>query len=130
MPGLGRPVIVPHHVALVASLRPERAIAAWQWLESEGLFTPLNNVESLTIVDEGSCDNVVWNELKGSWNLGLQTLGWGRLSVGDDHPLYRALEDNEMLLRGYRTMWLPGCETWLPVALREGGSRGLAQRAQ
>ena len=27
-----------------------------------------------------ACDSggVVWNQLKGSWNLALQTLGWGR----------------------------------------------------
>ena len=47
---------------------------------------------------------IAWNALKGSWNLSLQTLGWGRLLVGNDHPLYQAIWTNEVLRRGYMVM--------------------------
>jgi hypothetical protein len=101
---LGHAVVVPHYAALIASLRPDEASAFWNWIEGQGLFTPLNNVESFMFVDEPACEQVVWNALKGSWNLGLQTLGWGRLLVGDDNPLYAGLSANDMLRPGYTTM--------------------------
>ena len=84
---LGHAVIVPHYSPLAAPLRPGQAITLWRWLEQDGLVTPLNNAESLMMVDEPACTRVVWNSLKGSWNLALQTLGWGRVLAGDDHPL-------------------------------------------
>jgi len=101
---LGHAVIVPHYAALIASLRPDEASAFWNWIEGEGLFTPLNNAESLMFIDESTCEEVVWNALKGSCNLSLQTLGWGRLLAGSDNPLYAAMFANDMLSRGYMTM--------------------------
>jgi len=101
---LGHAVIVPHYAALIASLRPDEASAFCNWIEGEQLFTPLNNAESLMFVDEPTCEEVAWNALKGSWNLSLQTLGWGRLLAGNDNPLYAALLANDMLRRGYTTM--------------------------
>jgi hypothetical protein len=130
----GHAVIVPHYAGVIAALRPTRAISLWNWIETEGLFTPLNNVESFMIVvqkvflpiimaefQEGSfswiesalptgnsnlrtCDRVVWNERKGSWELSLQTLGWGRLLVGDNNLLYQGFLDNNMLRQGYMVM--------------------------
>lgn len=101
---LGHPAITPHYAALIASLQPDEASAFWNWIEAEALFTPLNNVESFMFVDEPTCEELAWNALKGSWNLSLQTLGWGRLLTGSDNPLYAALFANDMLSRGYTTM--------------------------
>ena len=117
---LGHAVVVPHYAGLVASLRPTRAITMWKWMEVQGLATPLNNVESLTFVDEPVCERVVWNALKGSWNLSLQTLGWGRLLAGDDNPLYGGLWANDTLREGY--LWLLP-RVFLPVVLRADSSR-------
>ncbi len=77
---LGAPVVAPHYSAMTASLRPEETIAMWDWLIENGHFSPLNNVESLMFPVDLNCDpaNIEWNQLKGSWNLSLQTLGWGR----------------------------------------------------
>lgn len=77
---LGAPVVTPHYAALIAALRPAAAVGMWDWLIDNGFFTPLNNVESLMFPPGAACDasGVVWNHLKGSWNLALQTLGWGR----------------------------------------------------
>ncbi len=52
----------------------------WKWLIANGLFTPLNNAESLMFPLGAPCDrsDVVWNQGKLSWNLALQTLAWGR----------------------------------------------------
>ena len=113
---LGHAVVVPHYAGLVAALRPTHAIEIWQWGEREGLFTPLNGVESLMFVDEPACEQVVWNGMKGSWNLSLQTLGWGRLLAGDDNPLYRALWANDTLRQGYQRML---AQVFLPLVLRE-----------
>jgi len=103
---LGHAVIVPHYAALIASLQSDDAFAFWNWIEGEGLFTPLNNVESSMFIDEPACEDVVWNALKGSWNLSLQTLGWGRL-LAEDNPLYAGVFANNMLRRGYTTMTGP-----------------------
>ncbi len=76
----GAPVVVPHYAAMIASLRPKEATRMWAWLIDQGFFTPLTNVESLSFPANSTCDpsEVSWNDLKGSWNLALQTLGWGR----------------------------------------------------
>jgi hypothetical protein len=113
---LGHAVIVPHYAGLVASLRPTQAITLWNWIEAEGLFTSLNDVESLMFVDEPACEQVVWNALKGSWNLSLQTVGWGRLLAGDDNPLHQALWANGVLRRGYLCM-MP--RVFLPIVLKK-----------
>ncbi len=102
----GAPVVVPHYAATVASLRPEEALTMWDWLIESGVFSPLTNVESLAFPATVSCDpdSMVWNHMKGSWNLALQTLGWGRYLAerGGEVPiLWQAAEENPLLHRGY-----------------------------
>jgi hypothetical protein len=112
---LGHAVVVPHYAAMVAALRPDAATALWEWMEAKDLFTPLNNVESLMFVDEGTCEALAWNALKGSWNLSLQTLGWGRHLAGDNNPLINSVWSNRLLKRGYLIMWDPEQRVFLPV---------------
>lgn len=102
----GAQVVVPHEAALLASLRPVEAIRMWTWLSENGLITPLNNVESLMFPPGAACDasEVVWNHLKGSWNLALQTLGWGRYLAqrqGQTPVLWQAALTNDFLRQGY-----------------------------
>jgi hypothetical protein len=116
---LGHAVVVPHHGGLVASLRPAQAAAFWQSIESKGLFTPLNNVESPMFLDEPACGVVGWNALKGTWNLGLQTLGWGLLLAGDGNPLYAAAQSNNRLRHAYLVL-CPACDTTTPTPTATG----------
>ncbi len=109
---LGAPAITPHYAGLVASLRPDAATKMWKWLIANGLSTPLNNVESLLFPPGAPCDRsgVVWNHSKLSWNLALQTLGWGRYLAerqGLEPVLWRAATNNPMLRDGYRVL-VPG----------------------
>lgn len=94
----------------------------WQWLISEGLFTPLNNVESFMFVEEPPAyvDGPIWNSLKGSWNLALQTLGWGRYLAeqeGETPVLQQAFWNNEFLAGGYAILQ-GDCLAYLPVLLK------------
>ena len=103
---LGQPVIIPHYAAMIASLRPTEAISMWTWLINEGAFSPLNNVESLLFPAGSNCaaDEAQWNHLKGSWNLVLQTLGWGRYlaqRAGNVPILWQATFNNKFLRDGY-----------------------------
>jgi hypothetical protein len=103
---LGAPVVVPHYAALIASLRPGEATRMWAWLIQYGHFSPLTNVESLMFPPSATCDSagIVWNHLKGSWNLALQTLGWGRYLVerrGQVPVLWHAAMANAFLREGY-----------------------------
>jgi hypothetical protein len=103
---LGSPVITPHYSAMIASLFPQTAIRVWNWLITYGHFSPLNNVESLTFPSGSICDstNAEWNQLKGSWNLALQTLGWGRYLAernGNIPALWLATKANPFLNKGY-----------------------------
>ena len=119
---LGVPAIVPHYAALIASLRPQEAITMWDWFIKNGYFTPLNNVESLTF-SSPSCDNstVMWNQLKGSWNLALQTLGWGRYLAernGQVPIVWQATTVNSLLRRGHLLLvpdGLPPTSTSTPM---------------
>jgi hypothetical protein len=102
----GAPVAIPHYAAMIASLRPQPAIKMWDWLIANEYFTPLNNVESLTFLANSGCDPaaLAWNHLKGSWNLSLQTLGWGRYLAerdGQTPILWQATTENQFLLQGY-----------------------------
>jgi len=101
---LGHAAIVPHYAAMISSLRPTQAIALWEWLEKQGLFTPLNNAESFMFIDEPNCRQIVWNDRKDSWNLSLQTLGWGKCLAGNINPLYQALWANNTLRRGWEKL--------------------------
>jgi hypothetical protein len=115
---LGHAVIIPHCAAMVSVLRPQAAITFWTWLEQHHLFTPLNNVESLMFVDEPVCQAIVWNSLKGSWNLALQTLGWGNYLLQENNPLYQAMGDNDFLRRAYTLLTCPpDCQSYLPIVL-------------
>ena len=81
----------------------------WDWLIANGLFTPLNNVESLMFPEGAPCgrNDVVWNQMKGSWNLALQTLGWGNYLAqrqGQEPVLWQATTNNAMLRDGYRVL--------------------------
>jgi hypothetical protein len=106
---LDSPVVTPHYSAMVASLRPEETIEMWDWLIANGHFSPLNNVESLMFPTGTNCDSttVTWNQLKGSWNLSLQTLGWGRYLAerdGRTPVLWQAVTTNSLLERGYQIL--------------------------
>ena len=103
---LGAPVVTPHYAGLIASLRPDEATRMWDWLITHGHFSPLSNVESLMFPSGAACDSggVVWNHLKGSWNLFLQTLGWGRYLAerrGQVPVLWHAAMVNAFLREGY-----------------------------
>lgn len=103
---LGAPVVAPHYAAMIASVRPDEAVEMWDWLIKSRGFSPLNNVESLLWPADLGCepDAMEWNQLKGSWNLALQTLGWGRYLAerkGKVPILWRATAENPLLHKGY-----------------------------
>ena len=119
---LEAPVAVAHYAGLAASLRPNEAGALWEWLMAGGLVSPLNNVESLMFSPSATCSaaGVTVNQLKGSWNLALQTLGWGRYLAerrGQVPVLWQATLSNAFLWEGY--LWLapsgPACGLARPV---------------
>jgi len=119
---LGGPVAVPHYAAMIAPLRPTEVVSMWAWLISEGHFSPLNNVESLMFPPGSSCEAAAmeWNHLMGSWNLTLQTLGWGRhlaLRNGMTPILWRSALSDPLLRAGYRLL-APAATAYLPVARR------------
>ncbi len=101
---LGHPVAVPHYAAMAAKLPSSEATTMWAWLVEPPLMTPLNNVESLLAIDESGCENIVWNSLRGSLNLGFQALGWGAQLAGSSNPLHAAAISNTLLHSGYRTI--------------------------
>jgi hypothetical protein len=105
-PLLGSAVAVPHYSALAASLQPDSVLSMWDQLIEFGLLSPLNNVESITFPDGSDCrpDGAEWNSLKGSWNLSLQTLGWGRYLEQRDgrvSVLWQAMKADTFLNQGY-----------------------------
>ena len=72
----GYPIVAPHWAAMVGAEHPgtlDRLVRGL--VETAGILTPMNSVESVGI-DAGG--QVRWNALKGSWNLGLQSLGAAR----------------------------------------------------
>jgi hypothetical protein len=103
---LGSSVVIPHYSGMIASLRPQAAINMWHWLIVNGYFSPLTNVESLTFPLNSNCapNSIAWNHLKGSWNLALQTLGWGRYLAerdGNIPAVWQATKSNPFLQNGY-----------------------------
>ena len=111
----GAPVALPHYAAMAASLRPQAALQMWDWLIQNGHFSPLTNTESLTFTDNSRCeaDGMTWNQLKGSWNLALQALGWGRYLAekrGLTPILWQAARANGWLQKGYVLLATPGVE--------------------
>lgn len=79
----------------------------WEWLIDQNVFSPLNNVESIYFPDsQDRCDadSTEWNDLKGSWNLALQTLGWGNFLVkrNNETPIFwETITSDEFLANGY-----------------------------
>lgn len=99
VPLVGYPIIAPHYAAMIAAENPGAFEQLFLYLmDSGGIFTPLNNVESFGVTAGGS---VRWNSLKGSWNLSLQVLGAGRALSGGNYLPYRVLDSNAFLKQGY-----------------------------
>jgi len=103
---LDGPVVAPHYSAMIASLRPQEMIDMWAWLINQGYFSPMNNMETIMFSSGSSCDvtEMEWNQLKGSWNLALQTFGWGRYlskERGQIPILWQASKANTFLREGY-----------------------------
>ncbi|MCA9927486.1 MAG: hypothetical protein KC419_03370, partial [Anaerolineales bacterium] len=114
---LGVPVIVPHYAGMAAPLRLNDATALFAWLIDQGIFTPLNNVESLYLRQQDGCQAITWNSLKGSWNLSLQTLGWGNALLGKNNQLTSGIQNNPILSHGYHIMSAHNY-VFLPVAIK------------
>ncbi|CAN5586237.1 hypothetical protein BH09PLA1_BH09PLA1_26970 [soil metagenome] len=93
------PVQTPHYAGMVWSLQPDASERMFDYLTQSGMLTPLNNVESSVVQTwSGQIENA-WNSLRGSWNLGLQSLGAGKgllQSVGVN-PLSKAAETNAFI---------------------------------
>jgi len=100
---MGQPIVTPHYTAMIAGLRPAAAETVWSWLIANSLITALTNVESLAAQSATDCAPR-WNDLKGSWNLALQALGWGAALTTAANPIHRAAFDNALLRRGYALM--------------------------
>jgi hypothetical protein len=105
----GAPVVTPHYAAMIALLRPPEAITMWDWLIKQRLFSRQDNVESLMFPAGASCDpgQITWNGQRGSWNLALQTLGWGRYLAkrrGQVPVLWQATTAVPLLRDGYRLL--------------------------
>jgi hypothetical protein len=109
---LGAPVVTPHYSAMIAAQYPTEATRMWDWLINNGYFSPLNNTESLMFKPPNSkcTSKAVFNDLKGSWNLALQTLGWGNYLVlkrGDIPAPWLATSQSDFLRNGYLVL-VPG----------------------
>lgn len=104
-PGVNYPIVAPHYAAMIAAEEPEAFNAVFNYLmKTQKAFTPLNNVESFGL---GTTESEFhWNSLKGSWNLGLQTLGVARaLQQKNNQQLtYDALRNNQYLKTGFDHM--------------------------
>lgn len=113
---VGYPILAPHYAALISPEHPSEFEGVFTFLIGNGIFTPLNNVESFGL-DEN--EQVRWNSLKGSWNLSLQTLGLGRLLSGGRYRPYTALTLNVLLSAGYKALHTDT----LPANVVEGTNR-------
>ncbi len=74
-------------------------------------------------IDATSCsaEEIDWNGLKGSWNLSLQTLGWGRYLAqeqGQTPILWDAMTSNQFLNDGYGLL-TGDCLRYLPLILKD-----------
>lgn len=97
---------------MVSKEHPEAAERLFEFLASQNMFSPLNNVEAIGIAGTdvesigiaAGAGEIKWRSLKGSWNLALQTLGAGRsLPAPDDAPRL-ALAANAFLNNSYRAL--------------------------
>ncbi len=96
----GYPIVAPHYAAMISKEQPEAFNNMFWFLIHRNLYSPLNNVESLCVEENGK---VLWNSLKNSWNLSLQTLGLGR-GLSENYVPYQALSQNSFLNQGYRVI--------------------------
>jgi hypothetical protein len=108
---------------MIASLRSQEARKLWDWLIREGYFSPLNNIESFLFPAGSNCAaaSMKWNQLKGSWNLALQALGWGRYWAeqrGQVSVLWQAARNNSFLENGYNLLVSP--VVYLPMVAKAG----------
>jgi hypothetical protein len=103
---VGYPIIAPHYAAMIAAEHPEAFESVFRYLvETRGIFTPLNNVESFGIgIGTNSSSNLHWNSLKGSWNLSLQALGVSRALSNGNYLAYQALTENFFLNQGFNNI--------------------------
>lgn len=96
---VGYPIIAPHYAAMISAEHPDAFENIFLYLlETQKIFTPLNNVESFGI---DSSSGLHWNSLKGSWDLSLQVLGLGRALSGGNYIVYQALSENTFLNQGF-----------------------------
>jgi hypothetical protein len=125
---MGAPAVMPHYSAMIAALYPQETTAMWTWLINEGPFSPLNNVESLMFPASSDCDpeDVQWNQLKGSWNLALQSLGWGNYLAqrqGQTPATWMTTLQNGFVNEGYGVLVPNGIkENYLPVEMNRYSS--------
>ena len=98
-------VMLPHYSAMIASLAPTPARALWNSLQAEGLFTPLNNLESIGLPTDGQSPIV--NALKGSWNIALQAEGWAFAMPGVRSEVLRSIESDPALAEAYHFVFPP-----------------------
>lgn len=102
---------MPHKAALTTSLGPAKALDMWQWLMVGGCVSPLNSVESLMFEPGADCgtNELLWNHLKGSRNLSLQIVGWGRYLAerAGEVPISWQATSAIPLLRGGYLMLVP-----------------------
>ena len=64
-----------------------------------------------------------WNDLKGSWNLALQTLGWGRYLAeqrGQTPILWQTTITNTFLQAGYYRLLALTPRAYLPLVVSQG----------
>lgn len=102
---MGYPVIAPHYAAMIAAEHSSAFVQLFSTLLSDNqLFSPLNNVESFGMDEQGV---IAWNPLKGAWNLGLQTLGIGRAVSAKGYLPYRLLRHNDFLYSGFLKVFTP-----------------------
>ena len=73
---------------------------AWDEVEAETALAQIGYYRTTS----STCEGIVINRLRGSLNLALQTLGWGRYLTRDDERLQRAALENPFLAQGYRLL--------------------------
>ena len=101
----GYAFVCPHYAAMIGAERPAAFEGMYHYLaETAGVFSPLNNTESVGLDSGGE---LRWNSLKGSWNLGMQTLGAGR-------ALYACESSDYTPYGGLSSFWDGGWALMMP----------------
>ena len=117
-------VVTPHYSGLIAPLRLTDSTRMWESLESLGLLSPLNNVESLAINPTNGATTV--NFLRGSWNLALQAEGWALAHTQVNVSVRSAFRAIPSLYSAYQTLMTPPTagypDSTNAVTVPEGGT--------